>query len=820
MALQDRWPGEIIHDDAEVYALNQAASADPAPQQAAPAAPEADAPADQGGFPGEVVDPAAAQAPPPAGDLPYDPLGQGDIGFASGDSMVRSLPPGNDEYTHEITNGILTGQITSADQLIQIAAKYGVDPKSWEPERIKQVTDAIAAVHSGKSLGSVGGLEYAAPDVEALRKKDVLPEGLDAAARAAVPFGLGDELGAVVDTVRDGGSLSENLHKNRAVRDYDEENHWWERLGGEIVGSLALPTGVQGVARTAAIDTFKAALGEQLGRGVPLLEAKVTAKEAAKVAARRAATVRLAAEGGGYGAGYGAGSSDGNVGDRALAAVGSGATGAVLSGATGALGTKIASILPKPAGNTEARGIAQAAERQGIDLLPADVGGPVTRRMTGIAAQTIGGVQPIKSAANRMVDQAAAARDRIAATFGETLRPEAAGQQGLLGARAAIASTRNEARVFYSSAEKATEGFKANPEKALAELDQNIAELSETPGGAEGLRTLQTIRDDLASGKVSVRGIRQMRTTLRDQFAKDGLRGSDIERRVNGIVDAAAQDVTDSLNTAGKGEAAALFAKGDAAWKSRAQLIDNVFKPIIGNRDNPRSGEQVIKTLTADLQGNNARAVKFLNALPAEQQGNIRASIIGAMGRSSKGQQNAEGDAFSLGKFLTNWNEIGESAKAAYFGPEARAALNDLAKVAQGAKEAQGYANFSNTGSVGAGVATAAMGLAGIPAFVATVGAQYGIGRLLASPRFARWLARAPKSSLSGPAYIDRLSRVARAEPAIANDVLGLQQRLLETFSGSATARLAADESLNPSAGIGEGQQQQEQPYPGEELPQ
>lgn len=587
---------------------------------------------------------------------------------------------------------------------------------------------------------------------------------------------------------------------------------------GQVAGGALLPTQTLSAAKTAAAAAFR----EALATGVARMEAKQIARDAA----RRAIVAQATKEGAAFGGGYGAGSANGDILDRAAGA-GSGALiGAATAGATAKAGTsfsanrELARSFLLARAPTDAQEVARAAGRQGIDLLPADVGGPVTRRLTGITAQTIGGVQPIKAAASRMVEQTAAARDRIATSFGEALRPEAAGQQGLLGARSTINSTRNEARAFYASAEKATEGFKAKPEKAIAELDKNIAELSETPGGADGLRTLQAIRDDLSNGKVTVRGIRQMRTTLRDQFAKDGLRGSDIERRVNGIVDAAAQDVTESLSDAGKKEAAQLFAKGDRAWKDRADLIDNVFKPIIGTRENPRSGEQVIKTLTADLQGNNARAVKFLNAMAPEQQGNIRASIIGNLGRATKGQQNAEGDAFSLSTFLTNWNEIGESAKAAYFGPEGRAALNDLAKVAQGAREAQGYSNFSNTGSIPAGIATMATTVGGLPTFVATIGAQYGLGRLLASPRFARWLARAPKSSLSPPAYIDRLSRIAKAEPAIASDVLGLQQRLLDTFSGSAPARLAADEPVNAAAGVSENQQGQEDQYPGEELPQ
>lgn len=574
-----------------------------------------------------------------------------------------------------------------------------------------------------------------------------------------------------------GDSYNRMLDQNNAAIGADEQEHPWFRLAGQLLGGLALPSGMEGVGLKAGSEVLRA--------GGTMRDARA----AAAIAVRN----RMAAVGGTYGAAHGAGSAD-TIPDAIAGAATEGGLGAATGGLLGQAGKRSAVEEKVSQSVDDGRNVFEAAQRQGVDPLPADVGGVTTRRLTAVMAQTPAGAAPIIQRARGVTDQARAARDRIAAEIGQALDPEAAGNTAAAGARTYIAASRQMVGGLYDAAERAAAGQRVMPTQALKALQENIRELSETPGGAPGLASLEALKDALSNGPVSVSGLRNMRTVLRDQFIKDGLRGSDIERRVGLVLDAARDDVQQGLRNAGKGNAAALYAKADEAYRERATLIDNTLKPLIGTREKPKSGEQIIKALTADLQGNNARAVKFLRALPAEEQANTRASIIGALGRASAGQQNAAGDAFSLDAFLTSWDKIGKTAKEAFFGAEARAALNDLALVAQGSKQAGAYANRSQTGGVVAGLATGATFSAGFPILLATLGSQYGIGRLLASPRFARWVARGKGTSLSPVAYADRLSRIARAEPAIANDVLALQQRLTEAFS-SAPARLAADEA-------------------------
>lgn len=621
----------------------------------------------------------------------------------------------------------------------------------------------------------------------------------------SVSLGLAPRIAALAGATNDlahGGEFDYTAHldKARGVEATDNENHPYARIGGQLLGGLALPSGTEGVAFTAGRDALQG--------GASMAEARAIASAAARN--------RMAGVGAAYGGAYGFNSSYGDVGQR----LASTATGALEGGAGGlAIGAAGEALAPRAAARAaalraapmgEAQRVAAAAHRlsdvlpgeETFDLLPADVGGAATRRLTSAAAQAPLSASPVIGAAQHSIDQGQSVRDILASRVGEALDPEAAGLNARQGAQRAIATTGNDVRAAFTAAERLGGDTRITPTGALDVLNRNIAELAQVPGGAPAVERLTGLRDALSRGTFTVAGIRNMRSVLRQEFIRDGLRGSDTERRVNQVLDAAQHDVTDGLTAAGRTDAGAAFAHADGLYRDRIALIDNVLTPLIGTRDSPKSGEQIIKTLTADLQGNNARAVRFLNALPPEEQANTRASIIGALGRQAPGAQNADGNGFSLSKFLTDWNKIGETAKRAYFGNESRAALNDLAAVAQGTKEAQGYANRSNSsGGIWGNLGVLAGGAVAAPVAAASgLAAQLVGGRLLASPRFARWLARAPRTSLGSAAYLDRLSRIARAEPAIANDVLGLQQRLSQILANGGSAPLAAQDKKDGAA--------------------
>lgn len=774
MAVKDPW-ADIIEFEGGNTQRSQAPASRPTPVPAQQAQPMQQP---QGGV---FMEETSVVAEEPQGPRVAGGALPGDLGFYNQSAMdANSRPPNSDAYQEAMWRGLQDGSIRTPEQANQLAAKFGLQIPDQE---------ALArAFAPGTTITGVSPAEYPTRPVAELRQNAVLPEQADAFARGvAGTFGIDDEIDAIVTTAMRGGDLRQNLQNSRAIRDYDEENNFWPRLGGEITGGIVSGAGLPSRVGEAGQVAARLALRQGLGR------------EAALQAARRAVVGQAARESGALGAIAGFGETDGNIGDRALGALGGGAAGTVVGGTLGGIGSRVAQRgfeRTAERSATPAEEVIGAYDRLNIAPFAPDVGGPTTRRLAAATVQTPFGAAPIVRAAQRVTDDAQGVRDRIATGIGRALNPEAAGETAISGAKEFIARTSAQGNMLYKAAQEAAGDARIRPTNALANLDGHIAELAETPGGAIGLSRLQSLRDELGKGDFSVRGILNMRTALRDEFESQGLRGSDIERRVGQVIDAANQDVIEGLRAAGNDVAATRYANAADFWRKRLETIDNTLGPIIGKRGE-KSGEEVVLALQRAMKGNNKRFVDFLDALPEAERNDVRATLISRLGRSTKGAQNDEGTAFSLQTFLSNWDDIGESAKRSLFGPEARSAMNDLAKVASASREAQAYANRSNTGGAVGGLLT---GVAALPSMFSIVAAQNLSGRLIASPRFARWLARSTKTELSPPAYIDRLSRIARAEPAIAGDVLQLQRRLQEAFASP--ARVAADEAPNDGGGI------------------
>jgi hypothetical protein len=551
-------------------------------------------------------------------------------------------------------------------------------------------------------------------------------QDIDAAVRGGadvLTLGLADELAAMGDTVASGGTYAENLGRQRGIDDYDTQNNFYARTGGQLAAGFALP----------------GAAASGLGR--------------------------QAAFGGAFGTGYGFGSGEGDIGDRVETAIVGGGVGAftpvALRGGRAAFSRLGASNSPRPAETMV------AADRQGIELLPADVGGPMTRRFTAGAAQLPFAAGPIVRRAEKAAAQAGTARDRAAATVGEAAGTEGGGNAARRGARSFVARTSQRANQLYRTAEAEAGDAKITPTNSWDVLDRHIAELSETPGGAEGLGTLQALRQEL-NGTFTVAGMRRMRTALRDRFIQSGLRGSDLERRVGEVVEAASEDVANGLGAQGKGDAATAYRVADRYWRNRLRTIDDTLEPILGNN---RSGEEIVSALNRAAQGNAERLSSFINALPEEEAGIVRSTIISQIGRPTAGTD--VGQTFSFNQFLTEWNRMTPRARRVLFDGEALESLEDIATVARGARQSANYANRSNTGGAG----NVASALTGFGTSGLSIPIEMISGRLLASPAFARWLAGSTRAR-KPQRHIGMLANIAARNPAIAQEVLGLQRAL------------------------------------------
>ena len=529
----------------------------------------------------------------------------------------------------------------------------------------------------------------------------------------------------------------------------------------------------------------------------------------ARAGVRAAPTAINEARAAGAIAGYGYG--EGLGGSAAGAAIGA-ATGDLAARGIGAVGQRLANR-PATEAQRAGREVIEAADRtnartgSNIQPIPADVGGPTVRRATGGAAQTTFGAAPVIEASERVGTEAARAVDNIAAGEGAALSPQGAGEQAIKGADKTMKRLGTKVDALYSNAERLIGNTRVPLNNARSVARQNLSDLEDTPGGADGEKYLRDLLQDIdRKPDWTPQGIRRMRSNLRDKFVKDGLRGSEIERRALDIVDAAELDIEQGLVEAGKAEAARTFKRAREAAAERYRLIDDVITPVLGKRGE-RSGEGAFGAINRLSRGDSVALGKFMNALPKEEAGSVRASLISRLGRATKGQQGADGEDFSLARFLTNWNDEGLSkeAKGALFSGELRAALDDIARIAEGTKEAQSYANRSNTGGAnlfnamvnGAPFGVAALDLTtAAAAGGASLLAQNVSGRMLASPAFARWLARAGKVSTEGAAkaHANSLSKVAASDTAIGAEIIDFQSALLRQLEGGPSRVAAADD--------------------------
>lgn len=434
--------------------------------------------------------------------------------------------------------------------------------------------------------------------------------------------------------------------------------------------------------------------------------------------------------------------------------------------------------------------IAKIAARQNVDLMPQDVGGATTRRVTASAAQTPLSAEPVVNAAQRTQSQLKEAAARTGRSSGNVLPADDAGEAVRAAGRDYVPKQSARIGKVYDRAEERAKGVSIKPIAATKVIDEQIAKLS-TLGetNAPLIRSLEKLKSDIAGG-VKVSGLRDARTTL-SQGVYDGKLRSNQEKHIyRQVIDALSTDIEAGLSAAGRKDALNLFKMADKGWKERIQYIDDVLEPVIGGK---KSGEQILSSIEQMAQGKGggvSRLSGILREMPEDTAGNVRATIIERLGKAAPGQQDASGEAFSSNTFLTNWNKMSAKGKAALFGTgDLRRNLDEIGELAGQVRESSKYANSSNTsGGVWGNIGV----LAGVglnnPKTAVTVGVlQYATGRLMASPAFARWLARVPNNPAMIQRHEGQLAQIAAREPLIANDIASIQQYL-----SSATQRAAA----------------------------
>lgn len=673
-------------------------------------------------------------------------------------------------------------ELSGPDQFYEVEEKGGrilLRPKVWGtgagPEA--EVPQPVYALQRGpngrtylRDVDSGEETEVTAPDISQVRNDEGgLGQRADAIVRGGVnaaTLNFDDEIIAGLNSLTGGASYNDELAEQRAIDRYDNKNLYGYRLGGQLVGGVALPMGNV----------------RSLGN--------------------------LAARGAGYGGVYGAGEA-GSLGQRGQNALMGAGVGAVAAPAVGALGNRVADKVSgalSGAPRAQRAATAEAAARQGAtnSLMPQTVGGTGSQLMSGGISRTLGGM-PMARGVQRELDAVQGIRDRTAGNMGSVTDRAGAGQAAQRGAR--DFETRAEARIdALEAAIPVPPRSGAVTTETQVRLQDLNAGFSSNPALAQLFRNpeLERMQGALASGNLSWADLRAFRTQIGQMIGSPQVMSEKTtKQQLRSLYQALS---TDMERTAAQHGPRAVTALRRAIQYERGfhSRRETVLRAVLGkNYDETAEGAYGAVTRMAREQGGDFVGLRRLMAAMPEDEANvIRASVFSRLGRATKGNQDETGEAFSINTFISNWNDMSPRARDILFrsGPH-RQAVDDLVSIAAGVKRGQRFTNWSNTsagvnyGGMGVGVAAGMW-----PQTLAYAALTYGAGKLLSSPVVTRALTRSARTGNAG-GLSRQLTSIAGRNPSISQDVLGLRDFIVRAANDNMrnSGRAAAESGQNGS---------------------
>lgn len=500
-----------------------------------------------------------------------------------------------------------------------------------------------------------------------------------------------------------------------------------------------------------------------MGTAAEFLGGGGAARIAAPVGNALGAVVRQgAALGGAAGYGYGEGA-QGSVTNALAGAAGGAALGGALYGA----GRGVSSLANRSAGvppTSEQLALIQAGERQGVPVRQPDVRPELRNRMANAETTQTGGpmIREARAQDANLIEQ------RVGAVGGQgnASDPYALGTRVQEAGRRYIANTRTQANGLYDRARRAAGDARVQPTEALAAVDQNIAELRAAGENSNSgqIAYLEGLRQDL-SNPLSIEAVQNLRTNMRGQLSERGLTGTDAERRVSQVIDAANQDLTRELP---QGASDALRA-ADTFYRERQTFINDTLNQIMGTRGNPLPAETAASRLVSMTKGggNYRRFSSMWQQLEDTERADVAATVAESLGR----KRNGEFSISTLVQSLDPSKGINPRTARLIFGDDGAAALSDLRLLAKTKTDVQASLNNSRTGTAvnaasgglknlllsGLGFSTGGVGGAVVAPVAGRIIANLGekrAARMLLNPDFTKWLKNAPNTT--SPQVIDK----------------------------------------------------------------
>lgn len=282
-----------------------------------------------------------------------------------------------------------------------------------------------------------------------------------------------------------------------------------------------------------------------------------------------------------------------------------------------------------------------------------------------------------------------------------------------------------------------------------------------------------------SNNSIDYETLRKLRSLVGQKVAGADLVSDIPKAELKQLYGALTQDTKQVAEQSGS-DAISAFNRANTYTRSGHERIDDYLQRL-SNKVNP---DEVYNALAKGGEG--TKLINTVKKSVSPDDWNVLVSnVIRKMGRATSGNQNAIGDdalgdAFSVQKFVTDWDKLGKAKNVLFSGsPEIESYAADLNKIARAAsvvKEAsKPAANASGTAQAAgkiAGASSLATSIAtGNPTiFVAALTAMAlnnAGARLMTNKNFVKWLAQTSKIPLNKAApAIGALAGVAKQSTA------------------------------------------------------
>lgn len=365
---------------------------------------------------------------------------------------------------------------------------------------------------------------------------------------------------------------------------------------------------------------------------------------------------------------------------------------------------------------------------------------------------------------------------------------EAAGleiKKGIQGKGGFLDRFRSTSSVLWNKADSMIDGSQPvrlqNTKSTLNEIvrGDRVGEILDNPK----LVQLKAVVDE--SDSLDYSTLKSLRSSIGQKIGNNDLI-SDIPRaELKRVYGALTQDIKTAAAESSP-EALKAFERANKYTRTGHDRIDDYLERI-STKVEP---EKIFQAVAKGGEGTQTiNAVK--RSLKPEEWEVVASNVVRRMGRSTSGNQTAEGDAFSVDKFVTDWDKLGSAKKALFSGSDKLSSYGDdlakIARVASTVKQAsrQG-ANYSGTAQaasrIAAGTGLATGVLSASPTILGLTAGSIAMNtagaRLMSNPNFVKWLAQSAKiPAKNSAAAIGALSGVANQSSA---DDAAIIQQLVE----------------------------------------